>query len=76
MKKTAYLLSALLLVFFSTVFLARQLASAGALELVTINPSPRSLAAATNAPITLTFNQPVNPATITNLTFWAFGRWS
>lgn len=76
MKKTAYLLSALLLVLFATVFLARQLTSAGALELVTINPSPRSLAAATNTPITLTFNQPVNPATVTNLTFWAFGRWS
>ena len=76
MKKTAYLLSALLLVLFATVFLARQLASAGALELVTINPSPRSLAAATNTPITLTFNQPVNPATVTNLTFWTFGRWS
>lgn len=76
MKKIAYLLTALLLVIFATILLARRSASAGALELVTVSPTPRSLAAATSTAISLTFNQPVNPATITNQTFWAFGRWS
>ncbi len=76
MRKITYLFSVVLLFVLSTFFLSRQLASAGELQVVNISPTPRSLAAATNAPITLTFNQPVNPATITNLTFWAFGRWS
>jgi len=76
MKKTVYFLLVVSLLGFATLFFTQRSASAGELQVVTVLPTPRSLAAATNAPITLTFNQPVNPATITNLTFWAFGRWS
>lgn len=76
MKKWLLLLTAVVILAFSGFFLSQRLASAGELQVVSITPAPRSLAAAANTPITLTFNQPVNPATITNQTFWAFGRWS
>ncbi|MCL4870922.1 MAG: VCBS repeat-containing protein [Anaerolineae bacterium] len=76
MKKALYLITILALLLPFTFTLSRRLVSAGELQIIAISPPPRSLAAATTAPISLTFNQPVNPATINSHTFWAFGKWS
>jgi hypothetical protein len=60
----------------ATVALSRQASTAGGFAIVSFEPEPRSLTAATNSIITLQFDKPVNPATINEDTFWAFGRWS
>lgn len=48
----------------------------GGFMVVAASPAPRSLGAATHAIITVTFDRPVNPSTVTGETFHAFGRWS
>ncbi len=48
----------------------------GELSVVSIQPPRNALTAPVSSAIAVTFNQPVNPATVTPLGFWAFGRWS
>ena len=51
--------------------------SAGTLSVVDVEPQAHSLTAPTGTSITVSFDQPVNPATIeARQSFWAFGRWS
>ncbi len=49
--------------------------SAGTLEVVTLDP-PRHTLAAKDATVTVTFDQPVDPATVDADSFRVFGRWS
>ncbi|MFZ0548967.1 MAG: FG-GAP-like repeat-containing protein [Candidatus Promineifilaceae bacterium] len=51
-------------------------ATAGGFSIVEMQPQPRTVTAPTASSISLQFDQPVNPATVTSDTFWAFGRWS
>ena len=48
----------------------------GNLSVVGVQPPAHALAAPVSSSIAVTFDQPVNPATVTPLSFWAFGRWS
>ncbi|MGB0715701.1 MAG: FG-GAP-like repeat-containing protein [Phycisphaerae bacterium] len=53
------------------------LASGGTLEVVSVDPAPRSIGATLDSSIRVTFDRPVDPATVLPLqSFWAFGRWS
>ncbi|MBI4717817.1 MAG: VCBS repeat-containing protein [Planctomycetes bacterium] len=50
---------------------------AGELQVVSVSPPRHSLTAMVNTPISITFDRPVQPATIlSGGSFWAFGRWS
>lgn len=52
-------------------------ASAQTLTVVSVDPPPRTLTAATDSVIRVQFDRPVDPTTfVANRTFWAFGRWS
>lgn len=52
-------------------------ATAGSLTVVALEPAARSLTAARDSAVAVTFDRPVDPATvIARDTFWAFGRWS
>ena len=51
-------------------------ALAGELSVVSVEPPAHALAAPVAAPIVIHFNQPVLPASVTDDSFWAFGRWS
>jgi hypothetical protein len=80
MKKlnlTLFLLIAVFL-FIAAVAFNRQTSqvTAGGFSIVSIAPQPRTVTAPTTSAIALQFDQPVNPATVTQNTFWAFGRWS
>ncbi|MCH8964388.1 MAG: VCBS repeat-containing protein [Planctomycetes bacterium] len=55
---------------------AVQVAAAGEFGVVAVEPAAHSLTAPVAAPITVHFDQPVLPASITSDSFWAFGRWS
>ena len=55
---------------------AAQIAAAGELAVVSVEPAAHSLTAPVAAPITVHFDQPVLPASVTSDSFWAFGRWS
>lgn len=46
------------------------------LEVVGISPASNTLVAPVDAGVTITFDQPVDRATVTDRSFWAFGRWS
>jgi len=46
------------------------------LTVVSVSPAARSLTTPVGSSIAVTFDQPVNPATVDSLSFWAFGRWS
>lgn len=74
--KLAIFLLLSILLFITVIFNNRQAATAGGFSIVSIQPQPRIITAPTNSSITLQFDKPVNPATITKDTFWAFGRWS
>ncbi len=51
--------------------------TAGTLTVVSLDPAARSMTAQPAEAIAVTFDRPVNPATvIAHDTFWAFGRWS
>jgi hypothetical protein len=50
--------------------------SAGTLTVATVSPARHSGNATINAPIVVTFNLPVNPATVTISSFRAYARWS
>jgi hypothetical protein len=47
----------------------------GNLTVVSVDPTARGIQAATNAPIVIHFDRPVKRDTVTNKTFWAYGRW-
>lgn len=52
-------------------------ARAADLAVVNVSPSPRTLTAPVDSAISVTFDKPVAPSSITPLgSFWAFGRWS
>ena len=51
-------------------------ASAGELAVVSTQPPAHIISVPTGSSITVNFDQPVDPASITNESFWAFGRWS
>jgi low density lipoprotein receptor-related protein 5/6 len=46
------------------------------LAVVSVSPSRHTVTAAVGSPIVVNFDRPVNVATITSNSFWAFGRWS
>src|SRR5262247_2694600 len=46
------------------------------LAVVSVSPPRHGLHALVSSPITVTFDQPVAPASIGPASFWAFGRWS
>lgn len=48
----------------------------GPLSVVSMSPPARVLNAPVDSPITITFDQPVNPATIDSHSFYVFGRWT
>jgi hypothetical protein len=48
----------------------------GNLTVVTVDPVARGFQAAVTAPITITFDRPVDRASVTNKSLWAYGRWS
>ena len=51
--------------------------TAGQLSVVSTTPTPRSLNAPVDTPITVRFDRPVQRSTIVaRHSFWAFGRWS
>lgn len=46
-------------------------------QVVSVSPAPRSLANPVDSAISVTFDQPIDPASVIPLqSFWAFGRWS
>jgi hypothetical protein len=51
-------------------------ASAGALSVVSVNPPFNGRNVPPGAAISVTFSQPLNPATVNSTSFWAFARWS
>ncbi|MCI0364317.1 MAG: FG-GAP-like repeat-containing protein, partial [Phycisphaerales bacterium] len=55
---------------------AASLAAAGTLNVLSVGPSANSLTNSINSSISIDFDQPVNPATVTAASFRAFGRWS
>ena len=48
----------------------------GNLTVVSVEPTARTNQAAANAPIVVHFDRPVNRASVTNKSLWAYGRWS
>ncbi len=48
----------------------------GNLTVVSVQPAAHVLTAPVGSAIAVTFDQAVDPATVTPLSFWAFGRWS
>ncbi|MCH7812729.1 MAG: VCBS repeat-containing protein [Planctomycetes bacterium] len=46
------------------------------LTVVSVQPAARSLDAPVDEPISVTFDRPVSRNSVTDRTFWAFGRWS
>jgi hypothetical protein len=51
-------------------------ARAGELTVVSVAPALNGLNAPTSAAVSVTFDRPVNPATVTSASFRVFGRWS
>jgi len=51
-------------------------AAADELAVVAAEPSPRTVAASIHSPITIEFDQPVDPSTVHDGSFRAWGRWS
>jgi hypothetical protein len=47
----------------------------GNLTVVTVDPVARGIQASGSAPITITFDRPVNRTSVTNKSLWAYGRW-
>ncbi len=73
--KLSFYLLAILLAVMGFVFVERQPVSGGLVVLET-SPVARSLSAVPNTPISLTFDRPLDPVTVTSDTVGAFGRWS
>src|SRR5262249_14099880 len=46
------------------------------LQVVSTQPALNALNVSAGAPLSVTFDRPVNPATFTTQNFWAFARWS
>ncbi len=51
-------------------------ALAGGLAVVSVEPPPHASNRLVSSSITVSFDQPVDPASITSDSFWAFGKWS
>ena len=49
---------------------------AGELTVVAVDPAPHALSVVTGSSISIHFDQPVDTDSVTNDSFWAFGRWS
>ena len=49
---------------------------AGELSVVSVAPAAHEVTALVASPITVSFDQPVDPASVNADSFWAFGRWS
>lgn len=64
------------LVSFTLVLTATSAVRAGALAVVGVDPPAHALTAVVASPIAIHFDQPVQPASVTADSFWAFGRWS
>ena len=47
----------------------------GNLTVVSVEPTARGIQAAVSAPIVIHFDRPVNRASVTNKSLWAYGRW-
>lgn len=77
LRKSAFISIPFLLPFLLfTIRLATAHGPAGQINVVSVQPAARSLTASANSPIAITFDRPVNPLTVSNNNFWAFGRWS
>jgi hypothetical protein len=48
----------------------------GNLTVMTVSPKARSIVASVDSPIVIDFDRPVERASVTRETLWAFGRWS
>lgn len=59
-----------------TALISAQSVRAGTLTVTSIYPARHTITAPISTPISVTFNQPVNPASVNSNRFWAFGRWS
>lgn len=46
------------------------------LRVTAVSPTSNTVVAPVNSPVSVTFDQPVDRATITGRSFWVFGRWS
>jgi len=51
-------------------------ASGGVLRVLSVQPTADSMHASIDTSISVEFDQAVDPATITDASFWAYGRWS
>lgn len=60
----------------AAILLMSSIAVAQPLQVVAVSPAANALSAARSTSITITFDRPVNPASIGPASFWAFGRWS
>lgn len=61
----------------STLILAAGEAALGQnLRVTGVSPASNTIIAPVDSPVSVTFDQPVDRATITDRSFWAFGRWS
>ncbi len=58
------------------MLLASSPALAGELAVVSVSPARHTLLAMFDAPLAVTFDQAVDPASVGAGSFWAFGRWS
>ncbi|MCA9291534.1 MAG: hypothetical protein KDA25_10420, partial [Phycisphaerales bacterium] len=50
------------------------LAGGGNLTVTAVDPPARALTASRTASLSVTFDRPVDPSTVDELSFWAFGR--
>jgi len=60
----------------AAMLVASSPALAGELVVVSVSPARHALLATVGTPLAVTFDQAVDPASITAGSFWAFGRWS
>ena len=56
--------------------LMSQAAAVAQLTVVSTDPAANSMTATPGTAIAVSFDRPVDPATVTSNSFWAFGRWS
>ncbi len=58
------------------MLISAQSVRADNLAVTSIYPARHTITAPISTPITVTFDRPINPATVNLNRFWAFGRWS
>lgn len=77
MPRALHTLVASLIALFMVLAMAPNPAAAGGgMNVVSTSPAPRILNAAINSPISVTFDRAIDPTTITEDSFWGFGKWS